>query len=115
MQDRGLCSVHSFAWEDLGQLKVEALQIIAHSVCAQLGLCQELVREYADARLMIAQVSAHSLGRVSCSAVEVSVIGTVWATLLLHAQYNMCMCNVRTSKSLHRQVEHFARHFSANS
>ncbi|CAL8470323.1 g9865 [Coccomyxa elongata] len=62
-KDRGLCSVHSFAWEDLGQLKLEALQIIAHSVCAQLGLCQELVREYADARLMIAQAESLVLGK----------------------------------------------------
>ena len=57
-QEHWQCCTQRVCWEDLGQLSRDALMMVAGAALQQLGLCQHLLKDYANARLMIDKARA---------------------------------------------------------
>lgn len=47
------CATQRVCWEDLGRLSTQPLRAITGAALMQLGLCQHLLKDYTNARLMI--------------------------------------------------------------
>ncbi len=60
VQDDECVSVHSLCWEHLGSLSDGAVEMLADTVCMQLGLCQHLLKDYANARSMLHKARTRS-------------------------------------------------------